>query len=224
MRMKLLTSMSTKIDKSQNDEYLNAILYLEPSYNTKVCIAASAGCRASCLVNSGRMRMQNAVDARYKRTNFLFANRDAFMAQLQAEIVVMLRKAQKQNKKLAIRLNGTSDLDWSTMYRQFPEIQFYEYTKRPDLALKMATFENVHFTFSYTERTKDETMQKMLDRGHNVAVVFKDKVPSMFKGIPVIDGDKHDRRFEDDKGRIVGLKLKGTNAIKALAIESGFAN
>ncbi len=222
--MKLLTSMSTKIDKSQNDEYLNAILYLEPTYNDKVCIAKSAGCSASCLVNSGRMIMKNAVDARYKRTNFLFANRDAFMAQLQAEIWVLRRKATKQGKKLAMRLNGTSDLDWSEMYGLFPDVQFYEYTKRPDLALKMAKFENVHFTFSYTERTKDETMHKMLDRGHNVAVVFKDKLPATFKGIPVIDGDKHDRRFEDTKGRIVGLKLKGTNAVKAIAISTGFAN
>lgn len=222
--MKLLTTMSTKIDKSQNDEYLNAILYLEPSYNDKVCIAASKGCRASCLVNSGRMIMQNAVQARYNRTDFLFKDEAGFKRQLVSEILVMLKKAKKQGKKLAIRLNGTSDLDWSTIYRAFPDVQFYEYTKRPDLALKMAEFENVHFTFSYTERTKDETMQKMLDRGHNVAVVFKDKVPSTFKGIPVIDGDKHDRRFEDAKGRIVGLKLKGTNAVKAIAIESGFAN
>jgi len=222
--MKLLTTMSTKIDKSQNDEYLNAILYLEPSYNAKVCIAASKGCRASCLVNSGRMIMQNAVAARFNRTDFLYKDEQGFFAQLYAEIGLLLKKATKQGKKLAMRLNGTSDLDWSQMYLAFPTVQFYEYTKRPDLALKMATFANVHFTFSYTERTKTETMQKMLDRGHNVAVVFKDKVPSMFKGIPVIDGDKHDRRFEDDKGHIVGLKLKGTNAIKALAIESGFAN
>lgn len=222
--MKLLTFMSTKIDKSQNDEYLNAILYLDPTYNDKVCIAKSAGCSASCLINSGRMRMQNAVDARYKRTNFLFANRDAFMVQLSSEILAMLNKAKKQGKKLAVRLNGTSDIDWSFMYMVFPEVQFYEYTKRPDLALKMAQYKNVHFTFSYTERTKDETMHKMLDRGHNVAVVFKDKLPATFKGIPVIDGDKHDRRFEDTKGRIVGLKLKGTNAVKAIAISTGFAN
>lgn len=29
--------------------------------------------------------------------------------------------------------------------------------------------------------------------------------------IPVINGDEHDRRFEDNAGSIVALKLKGIN-------------
>ena len=54
-------------------------------------------------------------------------------------------------------------------------------------------------------------------------MVFNKQVPSEYINIQVIDGDKHDRRFEDKQGRIIGLKLKGTNKVKALAIESGFA-
>jgi hypothetical protein len=42
-------------------------------------------------------------------------------------------------------------------------------------------------------------------------------------GHPVIDGDDHDRRYEDLSGSIIGLKLKGTNAAKKAAIDSGFA-
>ena len=58
--MKLLTHYSAKLDKSQNDEYLNAILYLDPTYNDNVCKGKSKGCFESCLVNSGRMRMDSA--------------------------------------------------------------------------------------------------------------------------------------------------------------------
>jgi hypothetical protein len=43
----------------------------------------------------------------------------------------------------------------------------------------------------------------------NVAVVFKDKLPSRWMSRPVIDGDKHDLRFKDPSGVIVGLVAKG---------------
>lgn len=43
----------------------------------------------------------------------------------------------------------------------------------------------------------------------NVAVVFKDKLPSKWMSRRVIDGDKHDLRFLDPKGVIVGLVAKG---------------
>ena len=55
------------------------------------------------------------------------------------------------------------------------------------------------------------------------SVVFKDKLPSTYKGIKVINGDTHDRRFEDEQGVIVGLKFKGSAADKAIAIAGGFA-
>jgi hypothetical protein len=61
-----------------------------------------------------------------------------------------------------------------------------------------------------------------LNAGHNVAVVFSTKkgfdLPSEYKGKKVIDGDKHDLRFLDPKGVIVGLRAKGP----ARQDESGF--
>ena len=91
------------------------------------------------------------------------------------------------------------------------------------MALKLQALPNVHVTFSRHENHTDEDVKSLIDSGVNVAVVFKEKVPLTFKGIKVIDGDKHDRRWEDDKGVIVGLKVKGTNAIKDIAIRRGFA-
>jgi len=43
-------------------------------------------------------------------------------------------------------------------------------------------------------------------------------LPSMFKGLKVIDGDKTDMRFLDEPNSVVGLKAKG----KARQDKSGF--
>jgi len=221
--MKLLTHYSAKLDKSQNDEYLNAILYLDPTYNDSVCKGKSKGCFESCLVNSGRMRMDSAKNARYNRTQYYYDDNAMFMLTLKGEIAALLHKATKQGKKLAMRLNGTSDLDWSEVYNSFPMVQFYEYTKRMDLVKKIDKLDNVTATFSKHENHTLDNVKHLVNKGINVAVVFKDVVPSKLIDVRVIDGDKHDRRFEDRQGSIIGLKLKGTNEIKSLAIASGFA-
>ena len=221
--MKLLTHSAAKIDKSQNDSWFNAVLYLDPHYNKNVCKGASKGCKQSCLINSGRMIMQTAINARKNRTAYYFNDNDMFMLTLKGEIAALLYKATKQGKRLAIRLNGTSDLDWQEVYTAFKGVQFYEYTKRPDLAKKLVKLENVHITFSKHENHTESNVKHLLASGVNVAVVFNKEVPAEYINIQVIDGDKHDRRFEDTQGRIIGLKFKGTNKVKQLAIETGFA-
>lgn len=213
--MKLLTHYSTKLDKSQNDEYLNAILYLEPSYNyTKVCPNSTPACRKSCLVHSGRMKMKMSYDARYRRTELYMTNPKLFKELLSLEIEELQRKAYKQSKKLVIRLNGTSDIDWSDIYESFPTVQFYEYTK--------VLYSNVHSTVSRSEKTTLKEIKDTLALGINVAVIFEE-VPKSWYGFKVINGDLHDRRFEDPKGVIVGLKLKGTNKAKELALVNRLA-
>ena len=48
--------------------------------------------------------------------------------------------------------------------------------------------------------------------------MFRKTLPSFFKGLKVIDGDKHDMRFLDEDNVVVGLKAKG----KARKDYSGF--
>ena len=171
------------------------------------------------------MRMAVQTNARYERTKLYKTDQGAFMSKLYKEIDQAVNKANKQGKRLAIRLNGTSDLDWSEVYKAYPSVQFYEYTKRADLARKLNDIANLDITMSRNERTKPERIKMLTDQGVNVAVVFDDKqpMPKTFEGVQVINGDKHDRRFEDKRGVVVGLTLKGTNEIKQLARESGFA-
>ena len=219
---KLLTT-SAKIDKSLTDEWNSAVMYLDPNYNKDVCKGASKGCKASCLIYSGRMTMSTAVKARQKRTALYFEKPELFMMQLKGELYTLLAQSMAEGKQLAIRLNGTSDLDFADVYKAFPMIQFYEYTKRVDLIKKNAGIPNVHYTFSKHENHSTKQVKAVLDKGINVTVVYNGLVPKQWQGLDVIDGDKHDRRFEDKTGKIVGLKLKGTKQAKQAAIKSGFA-
>ena len=87
-----------------------------------------------------------------------------------------------------------------------PDVQFYEYTKV--LNYLDHNFKNLHFTFS-DSGTNQQDQLAAIAKGANVAVVFKDKLPSKWMSRKVIDGDKHDLRFKDPKGVIVGLVAKG---------------
>jgi hypothetical protein len=117
-----------------------------------------------------------------------------------------------------VRLNGTSDVDWIGLgvFEAFPEIVFYDYTKRPDVALRALSVPNYFVTFSRSE-SNHRVVKRMMDNGVNVAVVFDDK-PDTWRGLEVVDGDEHDFRFMDKPRVVIGLKAKG----KARHDESGF--
>ncbi len=94
---------------------------------------------------------------------------------------------------------------------QFPDVQFYDYTKIVARAYKPMP-SNYHLTLSYSEADADyaeQVLTAVRDTGINAAVVFRDKIPATFKGLRVVDGDKDDLRFLDPQGVIVGLKAKG---------------
>ena len=71
---------------------------------------------------------------------------------------------------------------------------------------------NYSLTFSRSE-CNGETALEMAKAGANVAVVFDTRkgedLPKRWGSRPVIDGDTHDLRFLDARGRVVGLRAKG---------------
>jgi hypothetical protein len=190
------------------------ILYLEPS--RFLCPAASPGCLEVCLKSAGRMHMSNAVTARQRRTALYLSDREAFTAQLVNELDKLVASAVSKGLRPVARLNGTSDVDWSDIIKMFPMIQFYDYTKRPQLALAAKLIPNYDVTFSRSE-VNDTIVKRLLDKEVRVAVVF-DKVPDTYLSVPVVNGDSHDFRFLDKQGVVVGLKAKG----KARKDDSGF--
>jgi hypothetical protein len=224
--MKLL-STNAKLSKAVSG-YLVMGLQLAPHSlsGRNVCSHASAGCKAGCLFTAGYGVYEKIRQARIRKTQFYFNDRDAFMSQLIEEIAFYRRRAIKRGLTLAIRLNTISDISWEkikhnglTVMDYFSDVVFYDYTKNPQRAIAYANGNfppNYSLTFSRSE-TNEETAKLVASMGCNVAVVFANK-PAKLWGKTVIDGDLNDARFLDKKGVIVGLKAKG----KARKDKSGF--
>ena len=73
-----------------------------------------------------------------------------------------------------------------------PDVQFYDYTKV--LNYLDHDLKNYNVTFSDSGRN-DSDISAAIRSGHNVAVVFQDKLPKKWLNRRVINGDRHDLRF-----------------------------
>lgn len=84
---------------------------------------------------------------------------------------------------LVIRMNGTSDLNWlahkvegeRNIFRMFPDVVFYDYTKMKPVAQKFLNQElppNYHITFSYGGKENKNSAIDILKKGGNLAVAF----------------------------------------------------
>jgi hypothetical protein len=146
-----------------------------------------------------------------------FEEREKFMALLRKDIETLRKKAQAKGMIAAVRLNGTSDIDWRRfgIFEAYPDVQFYDYTKVYRRMVEPRP-SNYHLTFSRSECNESDAIKVLGSRG-NVAVVFKE-LPDFWNGYKVIFGDESDVRFEDEQGVVIGLLAKG----KARKDNSGF--
>ena len=222
MHRKLLTVGNPKTEKGAALGYLTAILHLAPADRSgrNVCPWASDGCITACLNLSGRGGIfqrgatTNAIQrARIARTEYFFAHRAGFLAQLRKEIRQHVARAARNGLRPAVRLNGTSDIPWESidpaLFSTFENVQFYDYTKAPHRARN--PFPNYSLTFSRSE-TNDATALALLTEGWTVAVVFDAgrgaPLPPTWNGHPVHDADVTDLRFLSSAG-VAGLRAKG---------------
>lgn len=221
--MLLNIDKNAKTVKGQKKGYLTGVLYLAPSTLSgyQVCpFAKVAGCEKSCLNTAGRGAMNSVQKARIAKTKYFMEDQEAFMEQLIKEIRALIKKAEKMGLIPVVRLNGTSDILWEkvmvwdmgvggyvNLMQMFPDLQFYDYTKH----IKRNVPKNYHITFSYSPMYGKKSE-------HNMAVVFKGKIPVKFMGRKVVNGDENDLRFLDQRNVIVALKAKG----KAKKDTSGF--
>ena len=235
---KFFSTDSAKAIKADKYGWLNAINYMAPHDTAGVgnlCPNASEGCKALCLgMYSGQAAMvsdlengSNVVrESRVAKSQYFINERQAFMGEMAHHIKAMIRKADRENKKLAVRPNGSSDIAFEyikgyngqTLPEQFPDIQFVDYTKSLKRMLNPNRPSNYHLTFSLSESNMHEAIHVLANR-KNVAVVFGDGLPDTFMGHRVIDGTEHDLRHLDPQPVIVGLDPKGK---KAKADTSGF--
>ena len=212
--MRLLGS-SKKVEKGEAQKIITKVMYLFPhnaiSLITLCAGAKGAGCWQGCLYQSGRLGMPVGRDAMAKRTVLYVLFPKLFKKALIKEI----RKAHaKHGKALAIRLNGTSDIDWSDVIAANPETMHYDYTKLYNRVLKNK-LPNYHLTYSgsaFNARSIKNTA-KAINAGVNTAIAFNTKnLEGEFKTPSELDNfDTTDLRFLDNAGAIGALTRKGSS-------------
>ncbi|MGH0328724.1 GP88 family protein [Sinorhizobium meliloti] len=209
-------------------EYETAIMYLAPftlaGFN--VCaMASTAGCVAGCLNTAGRGRMNNVQIARINKTKRYINDRAAFMAELVADLEGFVAYCKRKGVKPAVRLNGTSDIQWevahpvfreitkvhpqqespvrfASVFHAFPEVQFYDYTKVYKRVYRELP-SNYSLVLSYSEANRayaDAVITAALDTGANVAVVYRDKATRDALASPALEG----------RGGVIQNTLHGT--------------
>ena len=233
----LLTRQNAKTTKGESKGYGTAILYLAPVDiavpNRSVCPFASKGCAAACLYTAGRGQMNTVQNARIRKTRAFWSDRTGFIARLQGDVARHVRWCDGKDLLPAVRLNGTSDLEWHRWldFEAFPAVRWYDYTKSfPRMVSYLQAFNarkagppfrahgnalgggrpwptNYHLTFSRSEENHAECLT-VLRHGGNVAAVFADR-PKDHLGFPVHSGDDTDLRFLDKGPAWIALKPKG---------------
>jgi len=210
---------NTKLAKNTLKTYgLSLLPHTLNSKGVNLCRFSTKECRAMCLNSSGRAAFDSVQNARLLKTDFFVNDEKDFIEKLYGELVAINKKG-----KSAVRLNVVSDVNWESKFNaygksmaDFPNIIFYGYTKDPFQVynVHLNNTGNQHITFSYSGGNWNYCEKFLREKICNVAVVFKGTPPAEYKGFKVVDGDKSDERFEDEKGVIVGLKYKVPRGIK----------
>ena len=212
--MKLLdtTASNTKIAKTvgkADGKIRLASLSMMPT--SKLCPASkAAGCFDACLKSAGRGRFDNVKSGRQRKTEFFESQRLAFLDQLVKELRNFSKLCAKQGVQGVVRLNVLSDIAFEDygIPQEFPELQFYDYTKRANRLGK--TPENYRLMFSYSGRDQYKTQVSIATtKRAPIAVVFNGTMPETFLGRQVIDGDQSDWDNVNAGAVVVGLKAKG---------------
>jgi hypothetical protein len=249
---RFLSIDSPKAVKAQGFGYMNGINYGAPARLAGVgnmCVNASPGCEALCLgAYSGQAAMakqgeiSKVLESRIRKTVYFMRDRAAFMQEFAFHIGNLVALAEREGKTPAVRPNGSWDIAFEglgveigpnlaerlgidagrypNLMAAFPAVPFLDYTKIGSRFKRRLPL-NYHLTFSLAENN-ESTARDLIGQGVNVAAVFAYGLPKTYLGRPVIDGDEHDLRFLDPKGRkgyVIGLSPKGSKAKKD---QSGF--
>ena len=117
MKLNLISNgrSNPKTEKSnkESDKYLTFILHLRP-INTKICPFQNvAKCKNACLNTAGLGGVYPSIQkARQRKTDLFLNDRDEFMRQLFADLTKIEKYCTNKSKVAAVRLNGTSDIQW----------------------------------------------------------------------------------------------------------------
>ncbi len=174
---------NAKTVKGVDFGYRTWILYLASYKNSgyNLCPQASKGCSSACLYTAGRGSMSNVQKGRINKARWFMQDRLSFFKQLRKEISNAIKLCKKLDYIPCFRLNGTSDIAWENygIIQDFPDVQFYDYTKVYKRALKYVNGHlpsNYHITYSLNEDNRAEAFEILRLRG-NVSAVFRNELP-----------------------------------------------
>ena len=220
--MGTLLSKGTTNAKTKKNKLETFILYLSPynlnSMGFNICPSASPECAKDCLFYAGMGSFSNVQKARQNKTEYFLRDKKAFMLSLSYEIMKQYTKAKKQEKQIAFRLNGTSDLDFVYLLKKYANLDietlkdyavFYDYSKVLSRTIRYKDHKNYFVTFSRSE-INDNEVNEAIKQKINVAVVFNGDFPKKYKGVKVIYSDASDLLTIYNKGVILGLQAKGS--------------
>jgi hypothetical protein len=189
-------------------------------YLGNVCPWAD-GCEETCIASTGHYGMGQSLARGWVR--YLWKNnRELFVALLAAELRALDLRAEKEEQSYAVRLNVTSDIMWTRFVdaTDYPSLTFYDYTKNVD-----ASTDGRDVTVSVTRKWSVDDMRDAIARGVRLAVVVPtagDAASQTFAGLPAINGDDSDARYNDPRGVVVLLRIKRpTNGAPVSAIYAG---
>jgi hypothetical protein len=218
--MKLLdtskTLGNTKARKTNRDETIRmATLTMHP--DDVVCAGAkAAGCMDDCLVGAGLAEVYESINqARQARTDYWHDDQEAFLIQLSRELRNFTKLCAKQGVQGVVRLNVMSDVSWEDydVPQSFPELQFYDYTKKARRFHGQRQPDNYRLMFSYSGAKHYQSQVQSFLKSYSdapMAVVFRNKnFPWTFMGREVINGDNSDWVNVNHRGVVVGLVAKG---------------
>jgi hypothetical protein len=220
---------STKIAKGKKLKINTAILYMQPADKVAVktlCAGADLfGCKKDCLVSSGQLGKTPAQKAVTKRTLCYLLERSRFFDVLRGEVYL---HSANYGDTLAVRLNGTTDINFNKFIESMPSVLFYDYTKIY-ARVKKNTLKNYDLTFSGSANnsTTMGITAKAIKNGFKTVLAVNTaetigeyKMPDKLDLIPLINMDDTDARFLDPAGSVGVLKRKGSNKLERAKDES----
>jgi hypothetical protein len=172
----------------------------------------AAGCMNPCLKSAGRAAVFDSINiARQARTDYWHADQLGFLSQLRRELGNFQKLCAKQGVQGVVRLNVLSDIAWEqhNIPQSFPDLFFYDYTKRAVRLGKTPVNYKLMFSYSGRAQYRNQTIQAK-DCDNPIAVVFSNsEFPATFLGRPVVDGDQSDLWNVQAGKVVVALKAKG---------------
>ena len=226
-----LGGSSAKIRKGEAESaVLTRVVYLAPAGEAAsdwrlMCPGSTPGCRAACLVSSGRMGMSASRRARLWKTALYLGAPDLFWGLIIINLQSVAVEAARLGLGPAFRVNGTSDIEIPRVVSAAARrlgVSLYGYSKLPSRALSDA---DTAYSFDGTEASWAHA-ERVLDAGGRVSAVVDlpkgEDLPDTFRGRPAIDGDLTDAVYTRPRGVVLLLRLKGTRKAKTAARRRGF--